>query len=248
MTPNSLLVFSHPNHEIAVLSAIEAVKPVIVYLTDGGHETRVSETKQALSRLGALENAFFLNYSEASFYAAILGRDAGFFREVRARLSGSVSGRDIDAIFCDAVEFYNPVHDMALPIASRPGDAVPLFEIPLIQQDDARGIRMLTAPAGVEAFDYPLSDAQVAKKLAFLGEIYTNLNRYLAGLDGAAAGYALHEGYFLARRLPIAPPADGEIRYDQRGKLLVQSGQYVEAITYAGCYLPLVTALLDAPA
>jgi len=39
-------------------------------------------------------------------------------------------------VYCDAVEFYNPVHDMALPVvrAAIAGRDIAILEVPLIYQ------------------------------------------------------------------------------------------------------------------
>jgi hypothetical protein len=50
-----LFVFSHPNHEGAVLGMIQRLRPHLVFLNDGGGERRVSETRAALAQIGLLE-------------------------------------------------------------------------------------------------------------------------------------------------------------------------------------------------
>jgi hypothetical protein len=47
-----LFVFSHPNHEGAVLGMVQRLRPHLVFLTDGGGERRVNETRAALPEPG----------------------------------------------------------------------------------------------------------------------------------------------------------------------------------------------------
>ncbi len=47
--PRSLMIFSHPNHEIAVLGTIARLQPEFLFLTDGGGQDRVDETKEGLA-------------------------------------------------------------------------------------------------------------------------------------------------------------------------------------------------------
>ena len=151
----------------------------------------------------------------------------------------AVSQLHIDAIFCDAVEFYNPVHDIALPIVSGQLPNVPVFEIPLIQEDAAIGVQMLATPPGVREETTLLTAAQVEKKLRFLSTIYSSLSRYLSvSLATDDLRYADHEAFFEARANPVLPAPGAEIRYDLRGRILVERGIYGEAITFAGHYLP----------
>ena len=109
------MVFSHPNHEVAVLGTIFRLRPHIIYLTDGGADARVAETKEAL-RSYQPASVHYLNHTEQSFYDALLGEDLPFYRAVSQEIRSLFRNLDGDAIYCDAVEFYNPVHDITLPI------------------------------------------------------------------------------------------------------------------------------------
>ena len=60
----TLVVFSHPNHELAILGLLQRLRPKIVYLTDGGGPKRISETEEGLASVGLLNQATFLNYTE----------------------------------------------------------------------------------------------------------------------------------------------------------------------------------------
>jgi hypothetical protein len=71
---SAAMVFSHPNHEIAVLGTIARTRPHVVFLTDGGGEDRVAQSRSGLSSYLQQESLHFLNHSEASFYDALLAR------------------------------------------------------------------------------------------------------------------------------------------------------------------------------
>lgn len=77
-----LAVFSHPNHELAAFGLVQRLRPHLLYLTDGGGAARVAETRRGLESIGMAEHARFLDHSEGSFYAALLARDATFFRQI----------------------------------------------------------------------------------------------------------------------------------------------------------------------
>ena len=140
--PVRLFVFSHPNHELAVFGLARRWRPHFVFLTDGGGPDRVADTKHGLESLGLLDRARFLNHSEGSFYKALVNRDAAFYEGVARQVREAVAAVRPSQVYCDAVEFYNPVHDICLPVvkaALRGTPGVEVFEIPLIHQRPAVG-------------------------------------------------------------------------------------------------------------
>ena len=131
-----VFLFSHPNHEVAAFGMIKRTQPCrVIYMTDGGGEHRVNETKRVLSQIGLGENAVFLNRSEDSFYNGILNLDCDYFEALSETIKNLLKNLARPYIFCDAVEFYNPVHDMTLPIATSLGRLSTIFEVPLVYED-----------------------------------------------------------------------------------------------------------------
>src|SRR5215210_8900742 len=130
-----IMVFSHPNHEIAVLGTIWRLSPHIIYLTDGGGESRVDQTKRALEGYQPA-STHYLNRSEPSLYEALLERNSEFYRGLAAEVRRIVENLKVDSAYCDAVEFYNPVHDIALPVVrcALAQIDLPIFEVPLVYQ------------------------------------------------------------------------------------------------------------------
>ena len=62
-----VMVFSHPNHEVAVLGSIRRWRPHMVFLTDGGRAERVAQTRAGLAEY-APRSMTFLDYSEQELY------------------------------------------------------------------------------------------------------------------------------------------------------------------------------------
>ena len=134
---SALLVFSHPNHEISMLGTIGRLSPDVVFLTDGGGEERVRETRRGLSTYLQPDALHFLMRPEQSLYDALLRHDTEFYRQLSKEVAAIIEHVRPTAIYCDAVEFYNPVHDITLPVVRAAlrgfGDAS-VFEVPLIYQ------------------------------------------------------------------------------------------------------------------
>ena len=246
---NVVMVFSHPNHEIAVLGTIGRTCPDIVFLTDGGGEDRVAQSKAGLAAYVDPEKLHFLNHSEARFYEALLDCDTGFCASVAAQVRGFAND-DVAAVCCDAVEFYNPVHDMALPIvraALARRHRAAIYEVPLIHQAKDGHIEMQRVPGALEAecIWCDLSDDELSRKVETLrGGQYRTLFGQLGDLITAAIPTRARREQFLpARRSVPQPTADQALRYDERGAALKSSGVVPRAITYREHYVPLLAGL-----
>ncbi len=249
----TLFVFSHPNHELAVFGLLQRLRPRLVYLTDGGGEQRVAQTREGLARIGLADQATFLNYAEQTFYDALLARDVRLFEDVAGRVREQCHAVQPRQVFCDAVEFYNPLHDLSLPIVSAALRETPeaVFEVPLVYQTAAS-----RETYAVQRLPPSRRDGQI--ELALSAE-------ELAGKQHARAhGYAMVQQQMgpvlseltdehLAREIvvpaPVALPTPGPdctLRYEWRAQRLLESGAIARAITYADHYLPVASALFRA--
>ena len=246
-----VLVFSHPNHELAVWGLVQRVRPHFVFLTDGGGPDREAETREGLERLDLLGCARFLGHGEQDLYGALLDRDLGFLRELGRQLRTELERVDPTHLLGDAVELYNPVHDLTRPLlafASR-GEA-PIFEVPLIYQrpEDREHYEVQRFPAERPGprLRLSLSEAELEAKLAARDEVYSLLRAQLGPL--------LFEPEARFAREEIAPvhetltgPGEGcALRYERRGELLHRQGQVKAVITHAHHYVPIARALMEA--
>jgi hypothetical protein len=242
-------VFSHPNHELAVFGLVQRTRPAIVYLTDGGGPHRENQTREGLGRIGALERATFFSITEDAMYNALLERDSGFFVDLALRLRESLRSHAPRQIVCDAVEFYNPLHDITLPIVLRASEGLPavVFEAPLVFQQPGGGERYVVqrpAASRVEhQIGFDLSADERAAKLTARDEVYTLLVEQMGPvITGLPDDHIGHEVVVPAVGIRL-PGDDLTLRYEWRSQILLASGQIGQAITYSGHYLPVVEAL-----
>jgi hypothetical protein len=148
-----LIVTGHPNHELAILGLVQRLRPRFLFLTDGGGAERVAETRSALDSLGLLAQARFLSWPETRLYRALLDHDLLLFDDLVAAVRSEIEDCAAQQVFCESVEFYNPLHDVTLPIAmaaARGLHGVEIVEFPLIAQEPAAGerYRVQRFPAG----------------------------------------------------------------------------------------------------
>jgi hypothetical protein len=250
----SLMVFSHPNHELAIFGSIQHLRPNMIMLTDGGPPERVAQSKEGLVSLGLLENATFLNWTEPEFYNALLEKDVALYQRVVDKVASEIEALNPDQIFCDAVEFYNPVHDMALPIVKAALEKcgqtdTPVFEVPLVFQlptgEEEYSFQRFPDAFAAEVIEYNLAPEEFRRKTAARDGVYHLLREQLKPFLGSTA--AEHFSREVVRPAPVSipePGAERKLRYEWRAELLKAQGEIDRMITHAGHFIPMVASLI----
>jgi hypothetical protein len=248
----SIIVFSHPNHETAILGSLMRMQAPIVFLTDGGGEARVNQTHEGLGSIARLENAHFLNHKEDDLYDALLDGRTDFYRALADQVADIFGRYQPQRIYCDAVEFYNPVHDMSLPIvqvaAAKSAPTAAIFEIPLIYQTQAEKesyvLQRVPVSLEADAVWVELTNAELDKKVNILcGNIYSILHAQMKGMIRESLPQAGREQFLKARTELPRPVAGQRLRYDERGLAHRSAGLVREAITYERHYVPMYRCL-----
>ena len=251
-TPSTrrVFVFSHPNHELAIFGLARRLRPSFVFLTDGGGARRVAETRQALSSIGLEDRARFLPHTEQSFYDALLRRDVAFFETVAAEVRATIDALGAEQVYADAVELYNPVHDISLPIvaaALRGSRPTAVFEVPLMYQRPGDGeryeVQRFPPSDRGRSIDVTLDDDEVAAKEHARDRIYTTLLAQLGPVLRAIPRPHLAVEQIATADTRLPEPGERALRYEWRGELLRGRGEVSETITYAGHYAPIASAL-----
>ena len=250
--PSTAMVFSNPNHEVAILGSIARLRPAIIFLSDGGDIARVRRTAQALSTYVEPGALHFINRSEHALYEALLRTDVAYFHFLAGEVRDILQDIKPEAIYCEAAEFYNPLHDLVLPIvcaAVGRCEDIPLYEIPLIHQEAPPGqaIRIQRAPDAAEAACIwtELTDEELSLKLKTIRQseyraLFAQLGDALSTAGSANAG----REQFLKARRTLPEPAPGQaLRYDRRGAMLKATGAVRAAITYRDHYVPMFESL-----
>ncbi len=247
----TLIVFSHPNHELAIFGLLQRLRPHLVYLTDGGGGDRLAQTRQGLESIGLLGHASFLDQTEKSFYDALLARDSEFYERIAHMVCASVQAHRPERIFCDAIEFYNPLHDISLPVvraALRGAVNTPVFEVPLIHQRPSEGEAYEVQRTWAAPHDHPvklqLSEQELAAKVRARDRIYTSLTDQMGSLITELSSAHLALEFVAPARLSIPEPGpDVILRYEWRAQVLAERGEIEQKITYRQHYLPVASSL-----
>jgi hypothetical protein len=249
--PNSVMVFSHPNHEAALWATIRHRQPTLIFLTDGGGQDRVEQSRSALASLVQGGSVHFLNHPECTLYAALIRRDVAFFRALANQVALLIDGTEAVDVYCDSVEFYNPVHDICLPVvrAALPPTGARVFEVPLVHQTSMTPERyeFLRAPESLAAgaiWRNLSADDEQAKRDNIVSN-YSILIRQLGATSVARALFHIGREQIFPARASLPEPAAGQVlRYEWRGQLLKQRGAVTEAIGFREHYLPIFAGLV----
>ncbi len=134
---NALLLVAHPGHELLVHGWLTQARPRVCILTDGsGHsqQSRLERSAAFLHDVGVATGPIFGRYSDREMYAAILDGNGELFDGLVNELAGEIAEHDVDVIVSDAMEGFNPVHDLCRIIAGAAASRsqnVSLYEFPI---------------------------------------------------------------------------------------------------------------------
>jgi hypothetical protein len=242
-TKASALVVAHPGHELRVHGWLTQSRPDVFILTDGsGHsaKSRLQSSARVLEETGASQGSIFGRFTDREIYAALLEQDVGLFADVAAELADALIARNITTVAGDAVEGYNPTHDMcrlivdtAVLIVRRRGTAIENCDFAVV------GAGTSSPTMTVE-----LDRAMLDRKMRAARE-YAEME---SEVDAAIAGYAAAD--FCTERFRVrdaaaslAPP-DAKPFYETHGERQVAAGFYRNVVRYREHVEPLNDAVL----
>ncbi|MEO8383373.1 MAG: hypothetical protein ABI779_27200 [Acidobacteriota bacterium] len=239
----SLLLVAHPGHELLLSGWVGDVKPFVCVLTDGsGHSSvsRLQLTADFLESAGVPRGPVFGRFNDRELYEAMLSGHVALFESLVEELAAFVSQHRIETVVTDAMEGFNPVHDLCRMLA---GAASVLERAPRRYEYPVHA-----GPHGydgmADAILRDLDDAQLGQKIAAsramaqaIPDIGEMLDRFGESAfrresfrpidDWAATGWVAGE-----------PPL-----YEQIGEARIAAGRYDRVIRHTDHFLPLLAAL-----
>ena len=109
------LVVAHPGHELTVYGWMERHRPLYCCLTDGsgGSATsRIASTTRLLERAGATVGPLYGRFPDRDVYALLLDGRLDVFVGLATELAAALSATGVETVAGDAVEGFNPAHDV----------------------------------------------------------------------------------------------------------------------------------------
>lgn len=190
---NAALIVAHPGHELRVYGWMVSARPLLFVLTDGsgsGAEARIESTTRIARETRSLVGSVYGPMSDREIYAAILDHDHHVFTRIVDDLADALIENEIDYVVGDAIEGYNPSHDVcrlminaAVRMASwRGGALIPNYDFLLMGAH-------VRPRESLDAISLDLDDAGLERKLAAARsylELRVELDRAIErfGVDG----------------------------------------------------------------
>jgi hypothetical protein len=112
---HAALVVAHPGHELRVFNWLTAARPVVFVLTDGSGRTgksRLERTTRYLDKCGIRRGNIYGRLTDGEFYRAVINADVSLFETLTRQLTEELIELRIDYVVGDALEGYNPAHDL----------------------------------------------------------------------------------------------------------------------------------------
>lgn len=244
------LICAHPGHELRVHGWLERERPEVLVLTDGSGrsgDSRVASTAEVLRRTGARPGPVFGRFTDRVLYEIVLEGRTGVLAGLARELADALVAARVELVAGDAVEGFNPSHDLcrlladtAVVIASRRlGHPIENLEFPLDGSPNGAG----NGHGGVRL---ELDDAALERKLAAARaypELQDEVDRTLARHGPAA--------FRVERLRPADPAADVEAlvgerpEYERYGEERVAAGVYTRVLRLREHFLPVARALRE---
>jgi hypothetical protein len=244
------LVIAHPGHELRVYGWMSLACPQVFVLTDGSGRdgaSRLPATASILEQIGIEPGEIYGRFTDVELYRAIVSRNFDLFVGLAQTLAVALVKRQVDYVVSDAIEGYNPAHDVCRLIVDAAAEMASRSTNRQIASYDtllARGLSDFSAAAPRSGVRIELDDDLLARKLRAVreySELAAEVERILEreGKDCLRTEYLREvrrggfDDAFLAR-----PPY-----YEQYGEKQVAAGRYHEVLRYRDHVHPLAEAL-----
>ena len=243
------LVIGHPGHELLVHGWLEVARPIVFVFTDGSgrsNQSRLDSTTTILRQTGAKPGRIYGRLTDAAGYAAILNHDFDLFVGIGDELCEAFMAEGIDFVAGDALEGYNPMHDVcrlvinaAATVAGQVrGRRVENFKFSLTGEPGA-----LHASPAADEICRRLDDDAFARKMAaakgyaeLAGEVHATLERTSTDALRVECLHPVDHG-------PGHYSWDQPPFYELYGEQQVAAGYYHQVLRYSEHIAPLAEAL-----
>ena len=246
-SPNAIaLVVAHPGHELVVYHWIEQHRPIYCCLTDGsgGNATsRLASTTRLLNDLGASIGPIYGRYADREIYRLLLDRRADVFVALSQELASTLERAGVDCVAGDAVEGFNPSHDICRLIVDG--------AVEIVRRRTGRDVRNYDfrldgppSPPRPGSLVFQLDDEALQRKLGAARaypEMRTEVESALAKYGSQAfASECLNPA---ATKLHTSRFEQEQPYYERFGESRVSDGRYSEVVRYREHVRPVAMAI-----
>ena len=219
-------------------------------ITDGSGSTgqpRLAQTEALLASTGAAARAPFGTMTDTDIYQGLLAGDHAPLVALAGELAETLIEERIELVACDALEGYNPTHDLcslitgaAVQVAARHGRAVRAYEFAVVGAGDPTVEGRLTHELTGERLAAKIAAARDYARAA--GDVLTREVEEL--LATAGPGAFSHEHLVPQPTSPLAARFAGSRPFFEiHGERRVREGKYRKALRLHDHLLPFERAL-----
>lgn len=247
------IIVAHPGHELRAYHWMERERPLYFCLTDGSGAaaaSRMPSTTRLLEDLGATPGPVYGRYTDKEIYRLLLDGSVDVFVRLANDLATALVAADVDHVAGDAVEGFNPTHDVcrflidgAVEISRRrTGRRIENVEFVLDGPPD-------DCPADIRARAtwLRLDDAALTRKIDS-ALAYAELRDEVSGVleRFGRQAFAVECLRPPTTRLMMEQFDRDRPSYERYGEKRVEAGIYGEVIRYREHVLPVWSAIDDA--
>lgn len=224
--------------------------PFASVLTDGSGrsgQSRLESTTRLLAQCSARPGSMYGRFKDVDIYAAILDSDFDFFIDLAVELSLAFVRDGVDYVVGDAIEGYNPIHDLCRSVINSAVDLANRSRIKRIANFDFLVIGLLDLNSDEfcdEEIRLRLDEAALGRKLE-AAKSYLELKDDVAKMISEAGSASFR--FEALRPVISAVGTEGLIQeppfYERYGEKQVSEGYYHRVIRYREHILPIVEAL-----
>ena len=238
------LIVGHPGHELRLFHWLECVRPVVFVITDGSGSgrSRTASTRAVLEATGSTAGSILGAFTDVEIYDAMLTGNVTAVAAATESIAASLVEHKIRTVVADAVEFYNPTHDLCAVVATFAAACARLDRFAVIERFDYP----VTTTSSGEGIVLELTPADVERKLAaaYAFENLTgDVDRIVQTLGKGDLAREIIRPVSAGLELPV--PSRKPF-YETHGEERVASGRYAHVLRYEDHFVPFVNALAAA--
>lgn len=244
---SAAVVVAHPGHELVIHRYLERNRPLYFCLTDGSGgsgQSRLESTSRLLYGVGAVPGSIYGRFSDKEVYRNLLDGRVQVFVDMVNELAGSLIDADIQCVAGDAMEGFNPAHDLCRALIDSAVDIVRMRAGRVLQNYEfaVHGDPVASSEEALVRLelDEDALERKIGAAMAYRpvrSEVRDALDRFgrrafaVECLRSSSASAMLEQ-------FEITPPA-----YESIGESRVSEGRYREVVRYREHVLPVITAL-----
>ena len=245
--PRNAIVVAHPGHELVIHHYMEVHRPLYLCLTDGSGgdaASRLASTTNLLARVGARPGSIYGRFSDKNVYRLLLERRVDVFVDLLNELAGNLIDAGVECVAGDAMEGFNPGHDICralidsavAAVQTRTGRALENYEFAVHNNpaSDTEGA-LIRLDLDDDAFDRKIAAAMTYREIK--DDVENAMERF--GREAFAVECLRPSSTrAMLEQFETTPP-----RYESIGESRVREGRYREVVRYHEHVAPVFRAL-----